>query len=298
MELMQTRSSQSARNGDEEDRTMELTRFGLTKLQAEVYVTLLRLDRSAAKDIARVCSIHRVEGYRILGELRRVGLIEQAFGSPAVFSAMPPEEALAVLFNRLRDRVNALDASRDGLVDWLSSLRKVPPEDRVEEGCFRMLQGHRQEDEMLIEMWKSARSEILVMTPDGGLQKMAASRRIAALGKSFRKGVKISVLTYLNRDNRKQTEALSRLAIFATIRHANAMLFDMTIVDARQLLLGQLVEKDGMRPDCRLVSHLWINSEDYGRTSRGLFEVLWNNSVDCKMRLRQIETGNIHEGSR
>ncbi|MFI5421187.1 MAG: helix-turn-helix domain-containing protein, partial [Nitrososphaerales archaeon] len=59
-----------------DEKISDLTKFGLTPLQAKVYIRLLMLGPSYAKDLGAILGINRVDTYRILRGLRKRGLLE------------------------------------------------------------------------------------------------------------------------------------------------------------------------------------------------------------------------------
>ena len=63
----------------------ELTKYGITKNQALVYVTLLSTGKASVKRISQVSGIRREEVYRLLPELEKIGLIERILGKPNKF---------------------------------------------------------------------------------------------------------------------------------------------------------------------------------------------------------------------
>jgi len=83
-----------------EDSTQVLYDLGLTRLQVEAFLALLKMGISTPAQIARACSIHRVEGYRVMKELSRLGLVEQRLSDKrSTFSAVSPKSMLSSLIS-------------------------------------------------------------------------------------------------------------------------------------------------------------------------------------------------------
>ena len=74
----------------------ELTKYGMTKNQALVYVTLVSIGKASVKRISQVSGIRREEVYRLLPELEKIGLIERILGKPNKFRAIPPEKGISI----------------------------------------------------------------------------------------------------------------------------------------------------------------------------------------------------------
>ena len=61
--------------------------FGLTFLQAKVYLTLVRTGNSTVKKIAEKTNIARQEAQRVAAELQSLGLVEKLLVNPTEFDA-------------------------------------------------------------------------------------------------------------------------------------------------------------------------------------------------------------------
>ena len=67
-----------------------LAEFGLSSLQARVYVALLKLGTVRASQISANVGVVRPEVYRVLHELFVKGLVQKNLGPPATYSAIAP----------------------------------------------------------------------------------------------------------------------------------------------------------------------------------------------------------------
>ncbi len=88
--------------GSKDEETLVLTRLGLTIAQARAYLALCRTGISPPKTISKESGIARPDIYRILAELRELGLVEKALTTQTMFKAIPLQDAL---FNLLERRV-------------------------------------------------------------------------------------------------------------------------------------------------------------------------------------------------
>lgn len=66
-----------------------LERIGLTRSQAHLYLTLVRIGSSDALTISRQTKTPRTETYRILDELEEIGLVEKHLNVPYLYEATP-----------------------------------------------------------------------------------------------------------------------------------------------------------------------------------------------------------------
>jgi sugar-specific transcriptional regulator TrmB len=77
-----------------------LVSFGLTTLQAKIYLTLAKMDKAPVRILSENSKVARQDIYRIITELFDLGLIEKIISTPNEFRAIPIEEALSGLINR------------------------------------------------------------------------------------------------------------------------------------------------------------------------------------------------------
>lgn len=92
-----------------------LSWLGLTERQAKVYLALLRIGTSKAEAISKAAMIHRQEIYRVVTGLQDIGLVERKINTPIMFSAVPIDTAIKLLytcklkeFNSIRERARKL----------------------------------------------------------------------------------------------------------------------------------------------------------------------------------------------
>ena len=82
-----------------------LTGFGLTFLQAKVYLTLVRTGNSTVRKIAEKANIARQEVQRVAAELQSLGLVEKLLVNPTEFEPLPINDAVTFLLER-REKVS------------------------------------------------------------------------------------------------------------------------------------------------------------------------------------------------
>lgn len=96
--------------GSKDEENQVLTRLGLTFTQAKAYLALCRTGISPPKTISKDSGIARPDIYRILDELQKVGLVEKALTTPAMFKAIPLQDALLMLLERRVKATSELQA--------------------------------------------------------------------------------------------------------------------------------------------------------------------------------------------
>jgi sugar-specific transcriptional regulator TrmB len=93
-----------------------LVNFGLSYVQAEVYLTLLKLKKSDAKTLAKTSNIARQDIYRTMPTLQRLGLVEKIIGTPTMYRATPVRNAAAILLEGKKQEYDSLVQRTDSLI--------------------------------------------------------------------------------------------------------------------------------------------------------------------------------------
>ena len=99
----------------------DLCKYGLTLVQAKIYLSLLKLGRTSPTKVAKELKVHRSEIYRVLRELREKRLVVEEKGRPVQYAPVRPEEALDTLLQAREKELEYLKERRAKLVEWLSS---------------------------------------------------------------------------------------------------------------------------------------------------------------------------------
>jgi sugar-specific transcriptional regulator TrmB len=98
-----------------EDITHELTEYGLSLTEVEIYLALLRLKGGKASDVSQISKVPRTEVYRIAGKLQKMGLIEAALERPVIFQPVQPvqpEKLVETFFSNITEKMAKLEEKR------------------------------------------------------------------------------------------------------------------------------------------------------------------------------------------
>ena len=89
-----------------------LSKFGLLKNEAKIYLYLARFGGQKAQRISEALSIHRTETYKILRRLEKMGLIYRILDKPVKFVALPIDQALSNLIEIKKQRLMLLEKTK------------------------------------------------------------------------------------------------------------------------------------------------------------------------------------------
>jgi sugar-specific transcriptional regulator TrmB len=102
-----------------------LVSHGLSEVEAEVYLFLVRAGPVKGRDIANELKLYKRQVYRRLKSLRAKGMVNASHERPARFSAVPLEKVLDQFMKGRKKQAKALQASRKELLStWRSMIDK------------------------------------------------------------------------------------------------------------------------------------------------------------------------------
>jgi sugar-specific transcriptional regulator TrmB/quercetin dioxygenase-like cupin family protein len=277
-----------------EDSVQVLYDLGLTRLQVQAFLALLKRGTSTPAQLARACSIHRVEGYRVMKELSRLGLVEQRLSDEkSTFSPVSPKSTLSSLISVKAEELRKLRERAAQCIPVLESLKSSgdrEPE-RDKEARFRVTFGEKKSSGIVARMWRPARKEILVMLPKEPAHHFIDNpvhQRI--LGTLIKKQIKVKIIIELDQGNLKAVRGLSGKF---DVRCCDQVLIHMTIVDGFQMILG------GGYPTAKgsevSLASLWTDSASFVYSMKQVFEELWKESFSVDQKIASMETGQSTE---
>ena len=130
---------------DERWSTIEQTLegFGLLKNEVRIYLSLADAEPQRAKDICDIIKIHRTETYRILHHLEKKGLVYSILGKPLKFAAVPLDQAIDILVETQKTKIQMLQNQKEELIDLWSSIpkKRLPA---LSKELFQKLEGEQQ----------------------------------------------------------------------------------------------------------------------------------------------------------
>jgi sugar-specific transcriptional regulator TrmB len=248
-----------------------LTEFGLSSLQARVYIALLKLGAVRASQVSMNVGVVRPEVYRVLRELSVKGLVQMNIGPPATYSAIAPRRALSTLTKRLRDKVVLLSKRQGELAEALSS---VTVETSAQVERFGMIPGIENAVTRNIQMVREAKRDYSAVMTRHGLSRALDNGLARAIVSAKKRKIRIRIISEVDSSNSKPANYLTQ---HIELRTTQDLLFYMDIIDCNQMLFGPafppLDEELGERR-----SDLWTNSQKFVRGMYGIFERLWTES--------------------
>lgn len=258
----------------------KLEQFGLAKASAKVYVALSASGNSSANRLAELSGVHRVEVYRRLDELLRLGFVSVNIGRPSTYQATDPHLVLEQLTETKIQDTLKLSEARDSLLKELAGVQNQNPTHQKDEGStYQLIAGRRKgyaESERMVE---SARNEILRVISSNDLIR---NQRFGLID-SYRARAKMGIRVRIISDFSRVPKRLVHLCVGSfSVRHSPASAVRLLVVDRHSVLLGAVSNDSEMAIDSLEDKYLVMNDERIANAMALLFESLWSSSVAGK----------------
>lgn len=263
--------------------------FGFGPLEALVYYHLTRLGASRAADVAEAAKVRRTEIYRVLGQLESQGYVQKTLEKPARFAALGPREVLQRASETRSREVEALQELATGLLEvWDQGPKPAAPG----QSLFAVQQGRGQIEGLLARMVEGAREEVLIGASERGWIRLQSRQLVEQLRSKSKGGVRVQLLTELEKDTLERTADLAR---FAHVRHFPVPgYYGVVFVDSREIaLLVSAGPPIATRPGDETA--LWISAPDFVLAQKALYDVMWERGIDFEARGKEIGRGDAAE---
>ena len=254
--------------------------LGLTGRQAKVYLALLRKGPSKAEVISRASSVHRPEVYRVINCLKEIGLAEIHLSTPTVFSAVPINDAVAVLFNRKTMELKKTSRKAKSLIHKLDQKDKLTERNLAESPVLVV-----SENEYFRKMRRSveqSRVSVDIVNTSESLRRLFFLFD-SLLKKILLRNVAIRVITeeHENRILPKNLVSFFENQFRFELRlMLNMPLTSVTIFDNKEVY-AIIYMTDSLNYN----THLWSNNESWLALCQGYFNSLWAQGKNAGIHL-------------
>lgn len=214
-----------------------LTRLGLTELQAQVYLTLAKMDRATLRDLSAAAKTDRANVYRVITRLQELNLIEKLLATPTMFRALPLDDGIKMLLekkdqehNEIKAKSRALlmrhkKAGQDLLVDDVSQFILVPDGRLTKRKVAEMIYSNQKTHDILI-YWSDFKHQV---------------RSVASMWNTvLQKGVKVRIIVFLEENERLPNSilCLCRNPLFEVRRAPAPPKVTLSIIDGKETLIS------------------------------------------------------------
>lgn len=233
----------------------KLHEIGLGKNEIEVYTALLQYGEGSVTEIAKKCSVHRVNIYDTVHSLKNKGLVSKFFREKVrMFKANPPEHLLSYL-----------QTKEQGIRDIIPQLRQNYDEHESNAQTFYGLQGIKH---ILLDMIRDKKSIYAF-----GIPKKLPELLADFLKTFHRKRIKNKIpIIHIYNENAKERIAYLNKLKYCKAKHLSKK-FDVpstTIVYGNKVAFW-ILEKEPFS--------VVIHSKEMATTYKKYFDLLWEQAT-------------------
>jgi len=252
----------------------KLKEFGLNSYESKLWTALLSRGVSTAGELSDIANVPRSRSYDVLESLEKKGFIMTKVGKPIKYLAVSPEE----VFERVKKRI--VRTAEENLV-VIDNLKKstvleelkllhslgidlVEPQD-----LSGSIKGRDNLYTHIESRLKNAKKSIIISTSAQGLV-----RKKSYFGKSLvranQRGIKIKILTAINKENQ---EAVKELTSIAEIRN-KADPARYVIIDGKEIIFMLLDDK---QVHSNYDTGIWVDTPFFTSTIEAMFNKEWES---------------------
>jgi sugar-specific transcriptional regulator TrmB len=217
--------------------TKLLTRLGLTELQAQIYLTLAKMDKATLRDLSAAAKTDRANAYRVITRLQELNLIEKLLANPTMFRALPLDEGIKMLLEKKDQEHNEIKAKTKQLLDRYRKVNQDVIGEDVSQ--FILVPDGRLTKRKVAEMIDSNQKthDILIYWSDFKHQAKA----VAAMWNSvLLRGIKVRIIVFLDEDERlpKAILCLCKNPLFEVRQASAPPKVTLSIIDGKETLIS------------------------------------------------------------
>ncbi len=239
---------------------LKLKDFGLNSYESKIWTALLSLGMSTAGELSDIANVPRSRSYDVLESLVKKGFIILKPGKPITYIAIPPEEAVERMKNRVKKEAEVdlkiiEDLKSHKIIEDLKNLHSegistVDPTD-----LSGSISGKENIENHLSSMFRSAKKSITIYSTN-----LNSNRFLPLLEKAKKNAVKINIAL-----NSKIEKNLSTIAqTFKAKERARYF-----IVDNRDVMF-MLLDNEDIHPSYDTA--IWVNSPFFASVLESMFK--------------------------
>jgi sugar-specific transcriptional regulator TrmB/pimeloyl-ACP methyl ester carboxylesterase len=272
--------------------------FGLTDNAIEVYLFLAKLGPLRGGEIAKQTKIDRSLVYRILKRLKGKGLVEPTLESPTRFMAVSIEKALDIIIKSRQNEALSIERARkDLLEDWSTISEKMP---QAESEKFVLIEGNKNIYPKMAHMINETKQQFYAMLPVSCLVRAEQFGVFdATYNHPLKSRIKFQFVTELAADELQAIENLKpklKTEIHLKARNTTSSfmpLSRMVMRDEKEVIFFTRPNPESTGRKQSEVC-IYTNCESLVQTFKGIFQQMWNNSVDIEDKIAETKFTDYH----
>lgn len=249
--------------------------LGLTPTQAKIYITMLRLGKPTAKQLARASNIDRPDVYRVTADLLERGLASKVISNPVRYEPVSFEDAVQTLHSQ---KVNEFGRIVAGLDDIGKKFNLSPAAGTAPEiDQFSLIAAEELSNTRLRKLFETAKNDLVIMTPKKRCLQWLTSYYDCTL-QSLKKKVSHRIITEqpLDGEITKEMKKLAKHSNFQMRFLKSPLPVWFRIVDSKILILQTTVT---LEPNS---SAIWSSNKSLIVMAESYFNFVWETGEEPK----------------
>lgn len=275
--------------GETDDTIDRLKSLGLDTAQARLYVSTLKFGPASVKDLAARSGMHVATTYRKMKELLQLDLVEERLGSPNLYTARDPSEALGRLLERaeanLKLKCYQANEAETSLLEMAGRKPAGAEGASSPKVSYRLVMGRDALYRISRRMKEEATKEILLIVPAKGIRRLVREGYLDEIINGVRRGVAIRMVTEITDANMLEG---TELADLIELRHYPRISFRLGIYDRAKCHIGAAYDDDPSSDGSNDI-YLIIEDAALAKSMVPLFEGIWEKSVPAASVLKRLK---------
>lgn len=252
----------------------KLKDFGLNSYEAAIWTALLSRGVSTAGELSDIANVPRSRSYDVLESLEKKGFIIMKVGKPIKYLAVPPEEVVERVKQRIRDNAEKQVGIVEGVkqTDVLSELISLHTKgiDMVDPSDITSAVKGRDNLYTHIEtLIKNAKNEVVIVTSSEG-----ATRKLACMERTMKKAKTRGVnLMFGITDTKIENDTQDRLKALGEVKQLKGIPGRFIMIDDNQICF-MLMDDKTVHPSYD--TGVWVQTKQFSNTVRNLLDNVWN----------------------
>ena len=272
----------------------KLQRIGLSKREAEIYITLLSKKDFSAPEIGKITSVSRNKSYEVLQSLVKKKLVSETLrNGTKAFSAIQPDIALQNIISVYEDELNEKRDLSVSFSDELMQLHAANEQVSNPLDYIEILTDLGQIRKRWMDLQANAALEILGFNKPPfavSLEQNVGNQQKTMEKKIRERGIYESSDIASEASLKHFIEAIEAYeSIGEEVRVAPSLPMKIIIIDERITMLA-LNDPVSMKPS---ITTIIVEHPDYARAQKLIFEYYWNLSCTIREFKKKAKAG-IH----
>lgn len=268
---------------EEDELISQLQNFGLTQMDAELYIGLLKAGPSKVGQLSNFTGINRIKVYRILEKLKNLGFVSTTFSNPTIYSAKDLKTSLQDVTDRKKFELVRLEKLEPLLSETYEKLKSnvtlQSDEKQAQEPQFAIISGRHNIYMHILKLIRKEKEGLYFITTPSDLGMMYYTSIPESILEAQKRGVEIKCVTEV--EEKKHNQLINRMKI-DNFRITNLPSKGRIVCGESETLVSGFTEEKSVL-NTEHDSALVTNSDEFVRNMKCLCRQLWQSGKELHL---------------